>query len=198
MNKPYFILDLDETLISGVSKKEKHTPKKLENYNMDNYYTIYCRPHLQEFLDYVFEHFNVIIWTAASKDYCLFIVEKIILKKPERTIFKIFFSYHCSLSKKFMKSKNVPKKLSIMWENFGLSEMNKNNVVILDDFEDVYNCQKDNCISAKSFDALKDESEKDTFLKDLLVQLTESDLKNTKQDEFCNAIQTINKSFGSN
>ena len=86
MEKKYFVLDLDETLISGIPKKQKHTLKKLENYNMDNYYTIYCRPHLQEFLDYVFEHFNVIIWTAASKDYCLFIVKNIVLKNPNRKI----------------------------------------------------------------------------------------------------------------
>lgn len=192
MEKKYFVLDLDETLISGIPKKQKHTLKKLENYNMDNYYTIYCRPHLQEFLDYVFEHFNVIIWTAASKDYCLFIVKNIVLKNPNRNISKIFFSYHCSLSKKFAKNKNVPKKLSILWEKFGLKDINKHNVVILDDFEDVYSCQKENCIIAKSFDALVDGSESDVFLKDVLKQLDSLDIKSLKNSDFSDAIEKVN------
>ena len=103
------LLDLDQTLIAALSPDEldekKHSKKmqKFKYYNMDGEYTIFERPYLQEFLDYLFDkknNFNVSVWTAASKDYALFIIGNIILKKdkPERKLDFIFFSYHCSWS----------------------------------------------------------------------------------------------------
>ena len=82
-NKPNIILDLDQTLISAEVSEEHNFKKyemksKLFDYkDMDGYYIVYERPGLQKFLDYLFENFNVSIWTAASKDYALFIIEKI-------------------------------------------------------------------------------------------------------------------------
>jgi hypothetical protein len=46
---------------------------------MENYYIIFERPGLQQFLTFLFKNFNVSIWTAASKDYALFIIDKIII-----------------------------------------------------------------------------------------------------------------------
>ena len=112
MERKNIIFDLDETLISAISEKEfksKHRihterqnifDKKHEYIDMDGYYHVFLRPGLQNFLDYIFENFNVSIWTAASKDYALFIIEKIILARPNRKLDYIFFSYHCDISKK--------------------------------------------------------------------------------------------------
>jgi TFIIF-interacting CTD phosphatase-like protein len=103
------ILDLDQTIISAESAEEydkaknKTKEKKFIFHNMDNYYTIFERPGLQIFLDYLFKNFNVSIWTAASKDYALFIIDNIILQnKKERQLDWVFFSYHCDLSRKLM------------------------------------------------------------------------------------------------
>ena len=55
------LLDLDQTLIAALSPEEldekKHSKKmeKFKYYNMDGEYTIFERPYLQEFLDYLFD-----------------------------------------------------------------------------------------------------------------------------------------------
>ena len=56
-----YILDLDNTLISAVPKEEydfkkfRNKAKKFYFENMDDYYIIFQRPGLQDFLDYLFE-----------------------------------------------------------------------------------------------------------------------------------------------
>ena len=99
-HKLTLILDLDQTLISGEAyedldlKKYKKKDKLFTSNDMEGFYKIYSRPYLQEFLDYAFSNFNVIIWTAATKDYALFIIEKIIINnKPDRKLDFILFSY---------------------------------------------------------------------------------------------------------
>lgn len=180
-NKKNFILDLDETLISAEATEEydfvKHEKKskKFKFETMEDYYIIFQRPHLQEFLDFIFSNFNVSIWTAASKDYALFIIDKIILIKPERKIDYIFFSYHCTLSKKINKGKT--KDLSIMWDFFKIKGYNKENTVILDDYEEVYKTQKENCIIAKPFNFSELHSEKDKFLKKIIPKIKKHLLK---------------------
>jgi hypothetical protein len=86
-------------LISAIDlKEEKKIPKdelkakmskfKWEQmYDDDNIplYKIFERPHLQKFLNWLFENFTVSVWTAASKTYALFIIEKFILANyPKR------------------------------------------------------------------------------------------------------------------
>ena len=130
--KKNLILDLDETLINALSEEEQSMVrdfderKNLFKYtNMDSYYSVFHRPGLQKFLKYIFKNFNVSIYTAASKDYALFIIEHIILRnKKKRKLDYIFFSYHCDLSKKL---KNGIKDLSILWDIYNLEGYNKNN-----------------------------------------------------------------------
>lgn len=175
-NKPCLILDLDQTLISAEASEEldfnkyKDKNKLFRSDDMDGYYMVYSRPHLQEFLDYAFKNFNVTIWTAASKDYALFIIDKIILdKRPERKLDFIFFSYHCDLSK---KKKKYSKELCMLWDIHKLPGYSSKNTVIVDDYKaDVHKCQPNNCIIAPPFEFEKEGSENDTFLKDIIPQL---------------------------
>lgn len=181
-SKPVIILDLDQTIISAEATEElkelkernlnKYTEKSklFRSDDMDGYYIVYSRPYLQEFLDYIFKNFNVSIWTAATKDYALFIIEKIILnKKPERNLDFIFFSYHCDISKKKFK---YSKELRIIWEFYKLEGYSNENTVIVDDFkEDVHKCQPNNCIIAPPFEFTKEGSENDTFLKKIISEL---------------------------
>ena len=175
-SKPAIILDLDQTIISAEAteeldfKKYKEKSKLFRSDDMDGYYMIYSRPYLQEFLDYIFNNFNVTVWTAASKDYALFIIEKIIInKKPERKLDFIFFSYHCDISKKKMK---YSKELCSIWNIHKLPGYSEKNTVIIDDFKaDVHKCQPNNCIIAPPFEFTKEGSENDSFLKDIIPQL---------------------------
>lgn len=191
-----FILDLDQTIISGEPteeynfEKNKKKASKFRFETMENYYIIFERPYLQQFLTFLFKNFNVSIWTAASKDYALFIIDKIIVAgNKDRKIDYIFFSYHCGLSKKIKRGSS--KELSILWTYYKLPKYTQDNTVILDDYvEDVYKNQKQNCIVAKPFEFKDDNSHKDKFLKDLQNKLRELVLKNP--DELANNINKIN------
>jgi TFIIF-interacting CTD phosphatase-like protein len=138
--------------------------------NMDNYYVIFARPGLQKFLDFLFANFNVSVWTAASKDYAMFIIEKMILmNKPERKLDYVFCSYHCKITDKV---KNGTKDLSILWDKYKLPGYNKNNTYILDDYDEVYETQPDNCIIAEPFYFTHEGSENDGFLPKLTRKLS--------------------------
>lgn len=182
-NRIKVILDLDQTIISGEPieeydfEKNKKKAAKFRFETMENYYIIFERPYLQQFLTFLFKNFDVSVWTAASKDYALFIIEKIIIAgNKDRKLDYIFFSYHCGLSKKYKKDSS--KELSILWNKYKLPGYNENNVVIFDDyFEDVHKNQKENCIIAKPFEFKDSDSNKDKVLKILEKYLKDIVLK---------------------
>ena len=67
------ILDLDETLIfSSVEKTEEEC-----DFTLLDVYRVKKRPHLDYFLNYVFRHFRVAVWTSASKDYADGVIQNI-------------------------------------------------------------------------------------------------------------------------
>ena len=165
------LLDLDQTLISAEGDdeydhdKSKDKAKKFTYHDMDGYYIVFERPGLQQFLDYLFKNFNVSVWTAASKDYATFIINKILLQdKKARQLDWIFFSYHCDISKKL---KNGTKDLSVLWDLYGIKDHNKDNTVIVDDYDEVHNTQPGNCIIAKPFEFSDKKSYKDNYLSKL-------------------------------
>ena len=193
MRIKHIILDLDQTLISSEEPEDlqKYFDKDqvseddyniigLDNYNMDDCFTVFERPDLQDFLTYIFKNFKVSVWTAATKDYALSIIQNVILKnKPERKLDYIFFNYHCKISKKVCKKlfrESHTKKISVLSDVFNLKDSFKTeNTVIIDDYEKVYYKQKGNCIIAPSFnfeDFVKDKNlSDDTFLKGLISSL---------------------------
>lgn len=177
MKRMNVLLDLDQTLISAeplddykkYKDKMKDRSKLFRSETMEDYYIIFERPGLQSFLDYLFENFNVSVWTAASKDYALFIIDKFIINgKKNRKLDWIFFSYHCDASKKL---KNGTKDLSMLWDYYNDSKYTPKNTVIIDDYSEVYNTQPGNCIIAVPFEFTEKESHKDTYLIDLKHEL---------------------------
>ena len=122
-------------------------------------------PSDRSFLDYLFANFNVSVWTAASKDYALYIIDKIILQgKSDRHLDWVFFSYHCDISK---KKKKGSKDLSMLWDEYKFSEYTKDNTIIIDDYDEVHRTQPDNCVIAFPFEFLKEGSENDDYLSNL-------------------------------
>jgi len=172
--KGHVILDLDETLISAEPveeydfNKNKKKAKGFKFHDMDGYYIVFERPGLQSFLDYVFKNFKVSIWTAASKEYAIFIADKIILaNKPDRKLEYLFFSYHGDISKKKTKG---PKSISLLWELYNLPEFDKKNTFIIDDLDKVCDGEQ-NCIPVKEFKFTDENSDKDDFLGKLQKEL---------------------------
>lgn len=169
------LLDLDQTLISAEPTEEydfktnKNKAKKFVFHDMDGYYVVFERPGIQKFLSYLFDNFTVSIWTAASKDYALFVIDKIILAgNANRKIDYIFFSYHCDVSK---HKKRGTKDLSMLWDIYKVDGYNKDNTFIIDDYDEVQNTQPENCIVAIPFEFTNESSPNDTFLTDLIPHL---------------------------
>lgn len=166
------ILDLDNTLISAEALEEfpfqqkgiEQKAKKFAIYDMDGYYIVFERPHLQSFLDWLFQNYNVAVWTAASKDYALFIIDKILLKRPNRKLDFIFFSYHCDLSRKTYK---YSKKLRFIFDLIKPLNYTCENTIIIDDLEEVHTCQPKISIPIKPFEILREGSENDSELKSI-------------------------------
>jgi TFIIF-interacting CTD phosphatase-like protein len=166
----HIILDLDQTIISGepideFEVKNEERKKNFTFHTMDNDYFIFERPNLQKFLDYIFNNFKVSVWTAASKDYALFIINNVLLKnKKERRLEWIFYAYHCKISEKLT---NSSKNLTILCNKFDIDDF-RGDIFIFDDNEDVYNCQPDKCLIAKPFFFTEKGSENDDYLKQVI------------------------------
>lgn len=196
------LLDLDQTVISAEPteeydvKKNKAKAKKFKLHNMDGYYVVFERPDLQPFLDFLFKNFNVSIWTAASKDYALFIVDKIILgKNKDRKLDYIFFSYHCDVSKDLKKGS---KDLRMLCDIYNCPGYNMDNTVILDDYDEVHRTQPKNCIVALPFEFNHQNSHEDSFLTNLKSHLEELSKKVDAGESLPDAIEDINKKMKNN
>jgi TFIIF-interacting CTD phosphatase-like protein len=168
MKKNVF-LDLDNTLISAEALTDfpftqegiKDKALKFRIHNMDDYYIVFERPGVQEFLTYLFQNFRVSVWTAATKDYALFIIKHILLKDPKRQLDYILFSHQCDLSRRHFKSS---KDLRLVFELFRLEGYSPANTIIIDDLKEVHTAQPKNCIHLKAFEILEDNSENDDEL----------------------------------
>ena len=147
------ILDLDNTIINALDDSDR---KKLSGdfsskflyKDMIPFFRVYARPHLEKFLDYLFANYNVAIMTAAEKDYALFIIENFILTKPERKLEFIFFRYQVELSREIYGG---VKDLRVIWELFQVNGFTKQNTVILDDLDMVYETNPHNTLRIKGF-----------------------------------------------
>ncbi len=90
--KHLLILDLDEALWHSVYNSEvsKESYDFIKNsFDVLGMYRTMLRPHLQEFLDYAFENFDVAIWTAAGKGYAEFVLNEMNL---DITKLKFFYT----------------------------------------------------------------------------------------------------------
>jgi len=197
VNPPRIYLDLDNTLLHAIPTRSFHKKYKdraskrkiaealnnIKVYDMkdddESYYLVFERPGLQPFLDYLFSNFTVCVWTAATKDYAAFIIDKILLSKPGRKLDHVFVQYHCRKSKK-RYGKRHPKELKMLIEHYKIPNMNSKNCVIIDDHPDVKSQQSHMCVTAPEwtiFDEdnieLKKDAMKDEFLPKVSKGLSE-------------------------
>ena len=147
------ILDLDNTIINALDDSDRKKlsgdfSSKFKYRDMIPFFRIYARPHLDKFLDYLFANYNVSIMTAAEKDYALFIIENFILTKPERKLNFIFFRYQVELSREIYGG---VKDLRVIWELFQVSGFTKQNTVIIDDLDMVYETNPHNILRVQGF-----------------------------------------------
>lgn len=176
------ILDLDGTLISSISFDEiKSNPELkrrieqlMESHKaevMDDDYIVFARPDLERLLEYLFKHFNVSVWTAASKSYALFIIDKFILGArtvPKRILDGIFFSHHC---KKSIRRTGNQKNLDYFCKNLS-PYYDASETFIIDDSPEVYSTQPKKCLSVHEYDVADPSYRRDTeIVRNIVPQL---------------------------
>ena len=191
------ILDLDQTIISGESYDEldrfsegelSNKMKHFRHSHMKGYYRIFERPGLQDFLDYLFANFNVSVWTAASKEYALFIIRNIVInRRKHRKLDYVLYAKHCDHSRNKYKS---IKKLCMLWKTYKIDGYNDNNTIIIDDNNEVFSAQTKNCIHIKPFKFQNKNSHTDTELQVVMTQLSRFKDSSTKKS-LSSAVKTI-------
>jgi hypothetical protein len=148
MSKLHVILDLDSTIIHSLEYSEcLFLPTDFQNIfhhkDMIGYVRVFARPHLEYFMDYIFENFDVSVMTAADYGYGWFIIQNFILTKPDRKLNYFFHNYHTELAdERYGKHKD----LRLVYDIFDIDNMTPNNTVIIDDHPKVQAANKQNVI----------------------------------------------------
>ena len=138
-DKATLVLDLDETLIPCNISSDTNIGK------------VMIRPYMEDFLHRIKRFYNLILFTAGTKDYAEPIIK--VLEEKEKM-------FSCKLyrdSTKMLNGETV-KDLSIL-------NIDMKKIIIVDNIESNYQLQKDNGILIKSFYG---EDECDTSLYELM------------------------------
>jgi hypothetical protein len=133
------ILDIDKTLIEGYFSIK------------DNCVLIEERPHLKEFLTFVFDHFeHVSIWTNANKEWYDHVYHTILRKYiPYRKHFHFVITFDDGL---VGENNYGPKKLDIIFDIYSDYGYYKNNTFLVDDSEIHFQQNITNCYLIKPFE----------------------------------------------
>lgn len=168
------LLDLDNTVI--YSLELERVPKnnwinKFKHHEMTGEFLIFERPGLQKFLNWLFKHFNVSVWSAASPAYVDFIVDNII-EKNGRKVDYVLNSNNCEISQKFYGVDNI-KKLDLLWDVYDLEGFGPYSTLIVDDLGKVLNNNKHNSLRIKRFVASENSINDEDLLriKDELIKV---------------------------
>lgn len=153
-SRPNVFLDLDNTLLSAVripnitNEFVAVVGKYLPYHYFEGSYVIFERPYLQEFLDTLFAHCNVSVWSAGQKEYVLFIVKNIITRgRPDRKLNLVMYSDHCD-SSRAKYNKTSPKDLRMIYRDIA----NSSNTFIIDDNVHVCGANPHNCQQVVPFE----------------------------------------------
>jgi len=157
--KKLLILDLDETLIHTekfpVDYLESGTYDfKLEIPNKSYEYFTIKRPFLKEFLNYVFDNFDVAVWTAAGKDYAKNVLINIGIDESKLKFF--YTEENCTIKLNYESG-----------DYYGVKNLNKlknkgfdlKDVLIVDDVQDTAVNNYGNLILIKKFITNREDTE---------------------------------------
>lgn len=184
------VLDLDNTLLySIVADKfpKRHSVMHTKPHHfMDDEYVIFERPGLQEFLDFLCDNFNVMVWSAASPEYVEFIVENI-LSKDGRHFEYVLTSENCEDCQDYYGEDQF-KNLKYLWDIHDLPGYGPYNTLIIDDLAMVRKTQPHNAIQIKSFNVNRKECWDDNELlgriKPMLEEIQSRFDKEIESDEY--------------
>lgn len=134
--KQLLILDLNGTLLSRTNRRGG----------------MYVRPHMDSFLDYIFTHFRVMVWSSAQKASVKQMMKFFTVQQTSKMVLTWDRS-HFGLSKKDFNNKTATiKDLKKVWQTKGLHFFDASNTVILDDSPSKCVLQPFNSIHLPTFD----------------------------------------------
>lgn len=147
------ILDIDETLVFNYSNNELgtsiHIPEgtysiKVFKGGSESFLCV-KRPYLNTFLEYIFQHFNVGIWTAGNIDYAVECVNTILTKEQYNNLSLFIarsdnYEYYDILKKEYFEisceSVKLLKDLEYLFKHpVYKKQFQKRNTVLIDDSE---------------------------------------------------------------
>jgi TFIIF-interacting CTD phosphatase-like protein len=168
------ILDLDNTVIYSIPceklpKNENNHHHSMTFHKMDDDYYVFERPGLQDFLDWLYDNYNISVWSAASPDYVEFIVKNVIEKNGRKIDF-VLNSDNCEQCQEIFGDKHI-KNLKMLWNIHDLYGFGPLNTLIIDDLKMVCKVQPNNSIQIKSFNTNTKMSIKDDELKKIKKRL---------------------------
>lgn len=158
------ILDLDETLIHTTMEPTNHPNFRARFRLSGTDYYLHTRPGLTEFLDFVFTNFKTVnIWTAATKDYAIQIINKIMTKEQRQQL--KFFNTRTHIV-------NGTKPLKMLFSNDKAKELGifPNNTLMIDDKDSIAIYNPGNAIIVPKWD-YPNLSVKDQYLLKLIIVL---------------------------
>ena len=117
------LLDLDNTLITSSSQRIYHPHIDNGPNGLKPQY-IFLRPHLDEFLSFLFTHFEVGLWSAATCEW----INTIILSTPSMEKYKNKFLF---IWDNTQCSSNKAKPLQKVWKKY--PQYQQHNTIIIDD-----------------------------------------------------------------
>lgn len=166
--KKLLILDIDETLIYSSETLLDHDP----DFSFGQFHT-YKRPFLKEFLQFCFEHFEVAIWTSATKSYAVNITEHILEKEQKLSFFWTRNRCTHSYDENLRESLLTKKMWKVRRQGFDLKQ-----VIVIDDRPEQWESSYGNLVRVKQFLGEKTDDE----LKFLLPYLKElKDVENVRK-----------------
>lgn len=187
MNKINLIFDIDDTLIKTLLVKDNN--QKNENLIKvnNNYGNVLFRPYLKSFLKFCYKYFNVGFWTAGSCLYCKEII-KLILNEQQYFETTMILArdnndYIDLKTNKFFKNiikDKIIKPLDILWEDKTYNKIfNLKNTLLIDDNSDILEINKNNYILVNEFENKNDNDSFLCYLSNLLDLIKEyEDIRN--------------------
>ena len=147
--KKLLILDLDETLIFATENKSEREA----DFTVGQYF-VYQRPFLNEFIEFCFEHFEVAIWTTATRSYANEILQTIL--KTDQKLQFLWTRERCTLS--FDEEER---------EHYFVKRMSKirrcgyklESVIVVDDSPNVWKCSYGNLVRVNKFEGNQTDEE---------------------------------------
>lgn len=165
------ILDLDETLVHATETKLKQK----EDVRVSNYF-VYKRPHLEFFLQELFEHFKIGIWSSGNDDY----VEKIVNEiTPKNINFEIIWGRsRCSIKRDFESQDYYYEKRLDKLKRKGFT---LEKILLIDDSPEKARKNYGNAVYIKEFIGNKTDNELPMLLKYLILLKDEKNVRTVEK-----------------